>query len=101
MVDQKNVISYMWKHFLLVDICLGCGDINISVAHPLFHGSLCEECKVCITSSITPLVFFCADSTFFCFFHCFARARKSFELVNLIPNPNPIDSSHADTLFNI
>ena len=27
------------------DICLGCGDLKISVLHPLFHGSLCEECK--------------------------------------------------------
>ncbi|XP_046861377.1 DNA (cytosine-5)-methyltransferase 3A-like isoform X2 [Xenia sp. Carnegie-2017] len=27
------------------DICLGCGDVKISVRHPLFYGALCDECK--------------------------------------------------------
>lgn len=44
--DVKAIFDQVKSGMISIDdICLGCGDTKNSVPHPLFHGSLCDECK--------------------------------------------------------
>ena len=47
-----------------VDVCIGCGSVNVVTEHPLFHGGLCKHCKVTIAYMLFQYFYFAIGQLF-------------------------------------